>query len=220
MKQAIYQRIAVYALVALGGLTMVLPFIWMLSTSLKTTTQSMAFPPEWIPEPFVWENYTRIADYMPFFLFLYNSVKIAFFVVFGTLLTCSLAGYAFAKLRFPGRKPLFLVLVRDPTISPGNPLEPHQRVRVHHAMEPFFPALFSHLAWPSPRVRLKAVTTPQVYARVLGIKSLPRSNPYWSEIDNELLRGLWVQACPPLSHLVQGTHFLRGPVQGLLEKAL
>ena len=53
MKQAIYQRLAVYALVALGGLTMVLPFIWMLSTSLKTTTQSMAFPPEWIPEPFV-----------------------------------------------------------------------------------------------------------------------------------------------------------------------
>ena len=45
------------------------------------------------------------------FLFLYNSVKIAFFVVFGTLLTCSLAGYAFAKLRFPGRKPLFLLLL-------------------------------------------------------------------------------------------------------------
>ena len=111
MKQASYQRSAVYALGALGGVTMVLPFIWMLSTSLKTTTQSMAFPPEWIPEPFVWDNYTRIADFMPFFLFLYNSVKIAFFVVFGTLLTCSLAGYAFAKLRFPGRKPLFLVLL-------------------------------------------------------------------------------------------------------------
>ena len=111
MKHGLYQRIAVYATVALGGLTMVLPFVWMLSTSLKTTAQSMAFPPEWIPNPFVWENYTRITDYMPFFLFLYNSVKIAFFVVFGTLLTCSLAGYAFAKLRFPGRKPLFLLLL-------------------------------------------------------------------------------------------------------------
>ena len=90
MKHGLYQRIAVYATVALGGLTMVLPFVWMLSTSLKTTAQSMAFPPEWIPNPFVWENYTRITDYMPFFLFLYNSVKIAFFVVFGTLLTLSL----------------------------------------------------------------------------------------------------------------------------------
>ena len=89
MKHGLYQRIAVYATVAPGGLTMVLPFVWMLSTSLKTTAQSMAFPPEWIPNPFVWENYTRITDYMPFFLFLYNSVKIAFFVVFGTLLTCS-----------------------------------------------------------------------------------------------------------------------------------
>ena len=101
----------IYALVASGGLLLTIPFLWMVSTSLKTTAQSMAFPPEWWPAPFVWGNYARIWDFMPFFTFLLNSVKIAFFVVCGQLLTCSLAGYAFAKLRFPGRRALFLVLL-------------------------------------------------------------------------------------------------------------
>ena len=101
----------IYALVAGGGLLMVIPFLWMVSTSLKTTAQSTAFPPEWWPAPFVWGNYARIWNFMPFFTLLLNSVKIAFFVVCGQLLTCSLAGYAFAKLRFPGRRALFLVLL-------------------------------------------------------------------------------------------------------------
>lgn len=104
-------RFAIYLLIAVGGALMIVPFLWMLSTSLKTTVQSMAFPPEWWPRPFVWENYTRIYEYMPFFTFLFNSVKIVFFVLIGQLLTCSLAGYAFAKLRFPGRKSLFLILL-------------------------------------------------------------------------------------------------------------
>ena len=105
------RQIGIYALVACGGALMIIPFLWMLSTSLKTTAQSMAFPPEWWPRPFVWENYTGIYEYMPFFTFLFNSIKITFFVLVGQLLTCSLAGYAFAKLRFPGRRPLFLLLL-------------------------------------------------------------------------------------------------------------
>jgi len=111
MKGSRLQQFAIYLIVAVGGALMIVPFLWMLSTSLKTTVQSMAFPPEWWPRPFVWENYTRIYEYMPFFTFLFNSVKIVFFVLVGQLLTCSLAGYAFAKLRFPGRKTLFLVLL-------------------------------------------------------------------------------------------------------------
>ena len=111
MKGTKRQQFAIYLIVAVGGALMIVPFLWMLSTSLKTTVQSMAFPPEWWPRPFVWENYTRIYEYMPFFTFLFNSVKIVFFVLIGQLFTCSLAGYAFAKLRFPGRKTLFLVLL-------------------------------------------------------------------------------------------------------------
>ena len=111
MKGSKLERFSFYLIVACGGALMIVPFLWMLSTSLKTTVQSMAFPPEWWPQPFVWENYIRIYEHMPFFTFLFNSTKIVFFVLIGQLATCSMAGYAFAKLRFPGRKALFLVLL-------------------------------------------------------------------------------------------------------------
>lgn len=104
-------KIGIYLVVASGGLIMIIPFLWMLSTSLKTTPQTMAFPPEWWPRPIQWQNYTTIWQYLPFFRFFLNSVKIVFFVVLGQLTTCSLAAYAFAKLRFPGRKVMFLVLL-------------------------------------------------------------------------------------------------------------
>jgi multiple sugar transport system permease protein len=178
MNNALYQRIAVYALVALGGLTMVLPFVWMLSTSLKTTQQSMAFPPEWIPAPFVWENYTRIADYMPFFLFLYNSVKIAFFVVFGTLLTCSLAGYAFAKLRFPGRKPLFLVLLSTMMI-------PTQVTLI-----PVF-VIMKYLGWINTHY---ALIVPAFFGSVFGTFLLRQ---FFLGIPNELEDAARIDGCTP-----------------------
>ena len=111
MKSSKLERLSIYLIVACGGTLMIVPFLWMLSTSLKTTVQSMAFPPEWWPQPFVWENYIRIYEHMPFFTFLFNSSKIVFFVLIGQLATCSMAGYAFAKLRFPGRKALFLILL-------------------------------------------------------------------------------------------------------------
>ena len=178
MKHGLYQRIAVYALVALGGLTMVLPFVWMLSTSLKTTAQSMAFPPEWIPNPFVWENYTRITDYMPFFLFLYNSVKIAFFVVFGTLLTCSLAGYAFAKLRFPGRKPLFLVLLSTMMI-------PTQVTLI-----PVF-VIMKYLGWINTHY---ALIVPAFFGSVFGTFLLRQ---FFLGIPNELEDAARIDGCTP-----------------------
>jgi len=104
-------KVGIYSVVAFGGLIMMVPFLWMLSTSLKTTPQTMAFPPEWWPRPVQWRNYATIWRYLPFFRFFLNSVKIVFFVVLGQLTTCSLAAYAFAKLRFPGRKVMFLILL-------------------------------------------------------------------------------------------------------------
>ena len=93
MKSSKLERLSIYLIVACGGTLMIVPFLWMLSTSLKTTVQSMAFPPEWWPQPFVWENYIRIYEHMPFFTFLFNSSKIVFFVLIGQLATCSMAGY-------------------------------------------------------------------------------------------------------------------------------
>lgn len=104
----VIRRIAAHALLFAGGLAMIVPFLWMISTSLKPVAQVFVYPPQWIPRPILWSNYTELWQEMPFGAFALNSVKMAVCVTLGQLLTCSLAGYAFARIRFPGRDVLFL----------------------------------------------------------------------------------------------------------------
>src|SRR5919109_256054 len=90
---------------------MVVPFLWMVSTSFKTLDQVFAFPPQWIPNPWVFENYVRAMTISPFHLYFLNTAYIAILVTLGQLFTCSLAGYTFARLRFPGRDAIFLTYI-------------------------------------------------------------------------------------------------------------
>ncbi|NMB13038.1 MAG: carbohydrate ABC transporter permease [Firmicutes bacterium] len=87
---------------------MLLPFFWMVSTSLKEPGAVFLYPPQWIPDPIDWSNYTRIFQVLPFSRFYLNSFIHAGSVTILQLITCSLAGYAFARLRFPGRDTLFM----------------------------------------------------------------------------------------------------------------
>lgn len=100
-----------HLVLALGALTMVGPFLWMLSSSLKAEADVFIFPPQWIPAPPRWSNYADLMNTMPFALFTLNSFKIAILVTFGQLLSCSLAAYAFARFKFPGRDILFFILL-------------------------------------------------------------------------------------------------------------
>jgi multiple sugar transport system permease protein len=97
-----------YILLTLGAIVMIVPFLWMLSTSLKTQTQIFVFPPQWIPQPLGWANYPQVVQVMPFGRFLANTAIVAVSITVLNLLTSSLAGYAFARLRMPGRDALFL----------------------------------------------------------------------------------------------------------------
>ena len=90
------------------ALLMLLPFIWMLSTSFKLAGAVFEYPPTWIPRPLVWQNYPQVTEILPFARFFLNSLVVALSVTALQLLTCSLAAYAFARLRFPGRDALFL----------------------------------------------------------------------------------------------------------------
>jgi multiple sugar transport system permease protein len=85
----------------------VLPFLWMLSTSLKVDGQEMTIPPQWIPAPVAWDNYYRALTALPMLWFLRNTLIITVTATAFGLLTASLAGYGFARLRFPGRDLLF-----------------------------------------------------------------------------------------------------------------
>jgi len=98
-----------YTLLVLGAIIMIIPFLWMLSTSGKTLEQVFVWPPDWIPNLIHWENYSALLEKIHFTQYTWNTFKIASLVTLGQLFTCSLAGYSFARLRFPGRDVLFLV---------------------------------------------------------------------------------------------------------------
>ena len=85
------------------------PISWMFSTSLRDPQNSFDLPPDFLPTAFHWQNYLAVitSPEIKFLLFFANSVKIAGIITASQLLTCSLAGYAFARLRFPGRDFLF-----------------------------------------------------------------------------------------------------------------
>ncbi len=91
-----------------AAILMLMPFIWMISTSLKSAGAVFTYPPEFIPRPPQWGNYVRIFEVLPFARFFLNSVVVAIAVTALQLITCSMAAYAFARLRFRGRDALFL----------------------------------------------------------------------------------------------------------------
>lgn len=104
-------RLAVWILLVLGSVIMLLPIAWMLSTSLKLPAQLFRFPPEWIPNPWAWQNYPESMTAMPFARYVANTLFITVMNMLGVLLSSSLAAYAFARLRFPGRDQLFWLLM-------------------------------------------------------------------------------------------------------------
>lgn len=97
-------------LIALAAL-MLLPFFWMLSSSLKLEKDVFRFPIEWIPANPLWSNYATIWTRIPFLTFFANSTKLTVIITFLQLATSSFAAYAFAKLKFKGRDTLFLAYV-------------------------------------------------------------------------------------------------------------
>jgi ABC-type glycerol-3-phosphate transport system permease component len=94
-----------------GTLIMVVPFLWMLSTSLKAPGKTFVFPPQWLPNPVVLRNYSDMWTALPFGTFFLNSVKIATLSTIGQLIACSLSGFAFSVIAFRGRDTLFLILI-------------------------------------------------------------------------------------------------------------
>jgi multiple sugar transport system permease protein len=102
-------ELALHTLLIAGSVVMLLPFAWMLSTSLKLPPDIFTYPPVWIPNPIAWQNYSKTVTVMPFGRFYLNSLIVTTGVTLLQLLTSSLAAFAFARMRFPGRNALFLL---------------------------------------------------------------------------------------------------------------
>jgi len=103
------KHLGLHLLLITGSVLMLVPFAWMLSTSLKQPGDVFIYPPQWIPQPVQWENYRETVTVMPFGRFYLNSIIQAVAVTALQLLTASLAAFAFARLRFRGRDLLFLL---------------------------------------------------------------------------------------------------------------
>ena len=107
----IIRSVLTHAALIPAAIIFLLPFLWMLSTSLKTDAQLFAYPPIWIPNPIAWWNYPNTVTYITFFLYLRNTLIIAVSATIGELISCSLVAYSLARIRWPGRQILFIITV-------------------------------------------------------------------------------------------------------------
>ena len=103
------KKVLTYFFLILASVLFIIPFIWMISSSLKLNTEVFEFPIRWIPLKPRWENYIIIWSKINLAIYFLNTLKITLCVIACQLVTCSLAAYAFAKVEFPERDKLFLL---------------------------------------------------------------------------------------------------------------
>lgn len=109
------KKLLIYAFLIGYGITTVFPFLWMVSSSFKSTGAIFEIPPAWIPDLLfkegMWSNYIEVIIEHQFLLYLWNSFFISTLAAIGQVLTCSLAAFAFARMDFKGKNLLFAVLL-------------------------------------------------------------------------------------------------------------
>ena len=110
-RRAFLRATGIHAMLIPAALLFMLPFFWMLSTSLKSNTQLYTYPPVWIPNPPQFSNYPTAINYIDFWLYLRNTLYIAVLATLGTLLSCSLVAYSLSRIPWPGRNALFILTV-------------------------------------------------------------------------------------------------------------
>jgi multiple sugar transport system permease protein len=104
-------HVLVYTVLSIVGLTMAFPFYYMVITSLKQPGTELLYPPQWIPIPVWFANYPRVFTFVPFMLYVRNTVFITAVATVGTMLSASMAAFAFARLPFRGRTLLFWLTI-------------------------------------------------------------------------------------------------------------
>lgn len=100
-----------YVLLTAAAVLLLAPYVWMFSTSLRLPRDSFRLPPKWLPTDFAWENYANVLTRLDFFRYFGNSAFVSLLIVAGQLIFASMAAFAFARLRFPAKNFLFLLLM-------------------------------------------------------------------------------------------------------------
>ena len=100
-----------YILLLSGSVVMLIPLVWLIRSSFMGLSQIFIFPPEWLPDPWRWDNYPKALTTIPFVRYFFNTLYILIPTVIGTVITAALAAYGFSRLRWPGRDLVFGILL-------------------------------------------------------------------------------------------------------------
>jgi multiple sugar transport system permease protein len=110
LSKSVYRLLAHLLLIAVGIL-FIFPFVWLISSSLKTPRQIFVFPPQWIPDPVQWQNYSDALTAIPALSYFFNTLIICVGVVIGTLFSSSTTAYSFSRIHWPGRDTIFVLVL-------------------------------------------------------------------------------------------------------------
>lgn len=108
---ALLHKVFVYGTLVTCSLVVMMPFFWMITTSLKASGTEFTFPIEWLPNPPRWRNYPDGWTVMPFNLWAFNSTRITVLAIVGSICSSAVVGFGFGRIRFPGRDALFLLVL-------------------------------------------------------------------------------------------------------------
>ena len=183
--------IIVYSALILGALTMIVPFLWMVSVSLRVPAEQ--FSRNIIPNPFTLQNYVDLFEDLPdnaFFYLTYNSFKLSILIVTGQILTCAMAAFVFAIVRFRGRDILFALLLATLMIPPQVSLIPNF-------------IIFKYLGWIGTQLPL---IVPAFWGGAFGtfllrqyFLTIPRDLVDAARMDGASLFGIFWRVYMPLS---------------------
>lgn len=108
---SILHKVFVYTCLVVGTVVIMIPFFWMITTSLKKSGTEFTFPIEWLPNPPRWKNYVDGWTVLPFNRWAVNSVRISALAIAGSVISSAIVGFGFGRIRFPGRDALFLLVL-------------------------------------------------------------------------------------------------------------
>jgi ABC-type glycerol-3-phosphate transport system permease component len=183
--------VLVYLLLLAGLASVILPFVYMVSSSLETAVQIGSLTPQFIPNPLTWVNYQQVWNDLPIVRYYVNSAVVSIIITVGQLLTASMAAYAFARLKFRGRSTLFalylgtLIIPSQVTLIPNYLIirELHWHNTYAGLIAPFVVSVFStfllrqfFLTIPTDyedAARIDGANHWQIYSRII----LPLARP-------------------------------------------
>lgn len=141
-KKSGMKRAAIYIVLIGGAFAAIFPFLWMILTSFKSAGEAMVIPPTIFPETLKWKNYTSITEKLPFVKIYCNTLISALVTVCAQLVFCSMAAYAFARIRFPGRDFIFVTLLAVLMVPSTFFILPQYRMIYKMGLLNTLPALF------------------------------------------------------------------------------